>query len=142
MSCPGIAAKSCCIAYRWNDMKGAISASFASMPSGSQGIGWQASGNTPCKTQRNHRVGDGCVASNPQVWGTFAGMSWTKSTSKRGDEEDKCEFSVRASLLTLQDGTEFHLDGLSDEDLAELWGLASNGTEHTGVPEKFESSRK
>lgn len=152
MICPNIAAKKCCVAAKWNGVKGAISGAFSGMPSGARGIGWQAGQSDShfvfCKVQRNHRTGNGCVASNPKVWGTFAGMSWARRSSGKRDvealieDEVRCESTERVSLLTLQDGTNFDLNGMSDEDLAELWGMASDGAEHTGVPEKFTVFRK
>ncbi|KAL9535832.1 hypothetical protein SMMN14_00003 [Sphaerulina musiva] len=151
MSCPSIGAKRCCVAARWNPGKGAVSGGFSGMPPGAQGIGWQGpgrSGTNFCRTQRNHRTGNGCLASNLRVWGTFAGMSWARRSAGKRDtealdeDEVRCESSERVSLLTLQDGTEFDLDGMSDENLAELWEVASNGTGYPGVPAKFIVFRK
>lgn len=147
MRCPGIASKTCCQAYRWNDLKGAFSSSFAGLPSGASGVGWQSSGSTVCKVQKNHRDSDGCLAANPDVWGSFAGMSWKKAGSKRSVEgtevEDAtCDSVTMADRLTLEDGTAFDIGEMKDEDVKELWALASNGTELGSLPKKFVPSDK
>ena len=123
--------------------EGAVAGGFSDMPAGAIGLGWQRDRSAPnvaCRVEKSRRNGYGCFNSQPQVWGTYAGLSWAAAAKR--DLEVTCESTQQADTITLANGTEFDLGGMSDGESQELWALAGQGDELNGLPGKFARFRK
>lgn len=116
------------------------------MPEGSRGYAWQADyqGNK-CGKFRGWISESGCIDAFARGFAAFAGFSWVRDVGWQRDEESaekieeafRCQTSQEPDTLGLKDGSEFKLDHMSDENMQELWELATSGRSYEELPDKF-----